>query len=184
MVTAVTGGFGAFNNWDADGFFNPCPPAPNPDCSQRSEQVAVVAPLAFEWGPAAQSHQSKQALMSYVTYNPQPTRPRRRARAPQPVYPAYPIQPLSAAGPPVKNNAWRGILIAIAVVVGLLVLLYVLDRHLGEQPERDEPDKPKRRRVEKMSTEALAKNLYKRLEKKGHASDATMNALRQIGKRR
>lgn len=125
--------------------------------------------------------------MSYVTYNPRPTRrPRRRAPAPpQPVYPAYPIQPLSAAEVEPRNNMWRGILIAVAIVVGLLVLMYVLDRYFGEQSERaEEPDKPKRRRVEKMSTETLAKNLYKRLEKKGHASDTTMNALRQIGKRK
>lgn len=127
--------------------------------------------------------------MSYTTYNPRPLRPRRRVappQPPQPVYPAYPIQPLSAAEPPAKNTMWRGILIAVAVVVGLLVLLYVLDRYFGEErQERDTvPEKPQRRRVEKMSTETLAKNLYKRLEKKGHASDTTMNALRQIGKRK
>lgn len=125
--------------------------------------------------------------MSYHPYTPRPLR-RPRARPapqpPQPVYPAYPVQPLSSAETLAPNkNVWRGLLIAIAVVVGLLVLMYVLDRYFGEQADA-EPEKPKRRRVEKMSTETLAKNLYKRLDKNGDASDATMNALRQIGKRK
>jgi len=71
------------------------------------------------------------------------------------------------------------VLKAIAVVVAIAVVLYLLDRMNGED---DAPVKPNPGK--KMSTRDMAKKLYERLEKNGDVNETTMRSLAQIGRKR
>lgn len=120
--------------------------------------------------------------MSYALHKPY-RRPRRAPHRSSAVshLPSYPVYPIPVSGPstPVKRGINKDILAAVAVVVALLVLMYVLDRFFGED-RVTENKRPQRKRIEKMSTEALARKLYARLDKKGGANPKTMQSLRRI----
>jgi hypothetical protein len=72
------------------------------------------------------------------------------------------------------KKAW---MMGLVVVILLLLLLWWMDQQSDKRPvERN------RGRASKQSTGEMARNLYKRLEKRGNANPATMRSLKAIGR--
>jgi hypothetical protein len=105
--------------------------------------------------------------VSYKLIVPQRRRPQ------QPVT----LLPLSDLPSAPAHGMSRGFLIAIAIAIVLLFLVWLLTPKDERKQLRSNP-------VRKMSTAELAKNLYERLERRGSANPSTMRSLEAYSRKR
>lgn len=111
----------------------------------------------------------RQTSEGVVTYHLPELRSRRQQ--------AVTLLPLSDLPTSPVRGISRGLLIAIAIVIVLLFLLWLL-------APREERRQLQRNVVRKMSTAELAKNLYDRLERRGSANPTTMRSLEAYARKR
>lgn len=110
--------------------------------------------------------------------------PARRGQGPSrpPLYaldafgPSVPLSQVPPTAPARENAAIRKLIIAVVVIAAVVALIW----WLNEQRKKMEAN-PKPRRASRQSTKEMARNLYRRLERRGGANERVMRSLAQLG---
>lgn len=98
--------------------------------------------------------------------------------APPPMVVPGPRMQLAEVPAPSSSGWGKKLLIIIAVLVGALILLALISSMTSKKKRIE------RNPVKRLSTPALAKQLYERLEKRGGANPATLRSLAAYTRKR